>query len=101
MYIVYTRMCIHIQGGGGGLKRIGGPGANSITANICISPHTLLLQKQKAMSKNKDLDPYWVDYVARWERVIGRDGKVMYRFKGCTEPVHALDDPTLPTPLPN
>ena len=41
---------------------------------------------------------YWVDYVARWERVIGRDGKVMYRFKGCTEPVHALDDPTLPTP---
>ena len=53
------------------------------------------------MSENKDLDPFWVDYIARWERVIGRDGKVMYRFKGCTEPVRALDDPTLPTPLPN
>ena len=50
------------------------------------------------MSKNKDLDPYWADYVARWERVMDRDGKVMYRFKGCTEPLHALDDPTLPTP---
>ena len=53
------------------------------------------------MSKNKDLDPFWVDYVGRWERVEGIDGKVMYRFKGCTEPVRALDDPTLPTPLPN